>query len=86
MRDQRMLERTLQQSGLQLEDRGLEFSLMDQQNQNQQWADQQNQGSDDSQGSQSTDMANGEPEPSHDASTAALAQSYMATDGLNLVI
>ncbi len=85
MRDQRMLERTLQQSGLQLEDKGLEFSLMDQGDQNQQWSEQQNQ-SDDDVRSSSSDSANNTEAGAEEPVDSALAQNYVATDGVNLVI
>lgn len=85
MRDQRMLERTLQQSGLQLEDKGLEFSLMDQGDQNQQWAEQQNQ-SDDDIYSSSSDRADNTEAATEAPVNGALAQNYVATDGVNLVI
>lgn len=85
MRDQRMLERTLQQSGLQLEDKGLEFSLMDQGDQNQQWAEQQNQ-SDDDIYSSSSDRADNTDAATEAPVNGALAQNYVTTDGVNLVI
>ncbi|MCV6576134.1 MAG: flagellar hook-length control protein FliK, partial [Cohaesibacter sp.] len=86
MRDQRMLERTLQQSGLQLDDQGLEFSLMDQQNQNQQSNDHQDQSAD--QGGQvlASDTHNQAQISQLEAQNAALSQTYMARDGVNLVI
>lgn len=86
MRDQRMLERALQQSGLQLDEKGLEFSMMDQQNNGQQMGEQtaedQSQGSDKSVGQAQNDdnLDQSLQGQSH------LAQSYMATEGLNLVI
>jgi hypothetical protein len=85
MRDQRMLERTLQQSGLQLEDQGLEFSLMDQGDQNQQWSEQQDQSGDDI-FSSSSDIGNNSDGKQDEPVNGALAQTYVATDGVNLVI
>ncbi|MCV6601185.1 MAG: flagellar hook-length control protein FliK [Cohaesibacter sp.] len=86
MRDQRMLERTLQQSGLQLDDQGLEFSLMDQQNQNQQSNDHQDQNADQGEQAVASDKHNQAQMSQLEAQNAAISQTYMARDGVNMVI
>ena len=85
MRDQRMMERSLMQSGLNLDKQGLEFSLMDQQDNGQQMAQNQHEATDqDMYGSDGSD--NVEDIPDASALQPNLSGTYVASDGVNLVI
>ena len=92
-RDQRFLERSLQQSGLNLQDKGgLEYSLMDQGNQSNQGGQMAGQ---DQSGHEPNHFADrgSSSDPVMDTAGASLAQAqqraaqnYTTTSGLNLVI
>ncbi|WP_319413016.1 flagellar hook-length control protein FliK [uncultured Cohaesibacter sp.] len=85
-RDQRFLERSLQQSGVNLQDQGLEYSLMDQGNQGWQMAGQD-------QSAQEQNYSSNDSSAEQEAETTApavqearYASRYVASNGLNLVI
>ena len=86
MRDQRVLERALQQSGLDLEKQGLEFSLMDQ-NSQQQFAQQfgQQEGHGDGTNFSQDTTATDQPQSSEEQSSSA-GGTYLATNGVNMVV
>lgn len=89
MRDARGLERALQQSGVDLERKGLEFSLMDQGSQSDMAG--QNQDHDNGQeNSESRTFASNDNSPSDDHSARQkqdrISEAYLATDGLNMII
>ncbi|WP_316860506.1 flagellar hook-length control protein FliK [uncultured Cohaesibacter sp.] len=83
-RDQRFLERSLQQNGVNLENQGLEYSLMDQGNQGWQMADQDN--SFFEQESRESTIDTEEEIAVNAPSQASRMNQYSATGGLNLVI
>ncbi|WP_180966959.1 flagellar hook-length control protein FliK [Cohaesibacter celericrescens] len=85
MRDQRTLERSLQQSGLTLDKQGMEFSLMDQGGKGQQMAQNGNEPFDQEAAN------NADKRPVEDVPTPSILEpqhsgAYVATNGLNLVI
>ena len=83
MRDQRVLERSLTQNGLNLDRQGLEFSLMDQRDQQQHAAHQQAEESDQTGAGQ--DRAHDDELPASTIQPHATNQ-YVASNGINLVI
>ena len=89
MRDQRLMERSLMQSGLNLDKQGLEFSLMDGQDQGQQMAQDQGETAEqDMFGTSSDDQLEGTAKDMADlaASQPTYSGSYVASSGVNLVI
>lgn len=90
MRDARGMERALQQSGIELERKGLEFSLMDQGNQNNNMASDQHNQNDDQSKSDREAFASNDNRPSDDSLSqhqqARTSEAYLATDGLNMII
>ena len=86
MRDQRMLERSLQQSGLTLDKDGMNFSLMDQQGRGQQmYQEQQSDLFGDDRGGSETE-AQDETIETASVLEPAYSRNYVASDGVNLVI
>ncbi len=86
MRDQRFLERSLQQSGVNPQNQSLDYSLMDQGNQGRQMAGQDQSAYEQDYSEQSS--ASGQPEDTTITApqTSRYAAHYAATGGLNLVI
>ena len=87
MRDQRMMERSLLQSGINLDKQGLEFSLMDQQNGGQQMAQDQREAMEqDHAGSNSRTQSTAEETPNPAIIHPTHSGTYVASTGVNLVI
>ncbi len=87
MRDQRMMERSLLQSGINLDKQGLEFSLMDQQNSGQQMAQDQREAMEqDHVGSSSKPQATAEETINPAIIHPTHSGTYVASTGVNLVI
>nr|WP_321443638.1 flagellar hook-length control protein FliK [uncultured Cohaesibacter sp.] len=87
MRDQRMMERSLLQSGINLDKQGLDFSLMDQQNGGQQMAQDQHETMEqDHAGSSSKSQSAAEETPNPAIIHPTHSGTYVASNGVNLVI
>lgn len=89
MRDARGLERALQQSGVDLDRKGLEFSLMDQGSQNNMAGQQQSQ-ENNHDGDKSNRIASNDNSVSDELHIKQqqdrTSETYLATDGLNMII
>ncbi|SNY91118.1 hook-length control protein FliK [Cohaesibacter sp. ES.047] len=87
MRDQRFLERSLQQSGINLDKQGVEYSLMNQQGRQQQMAGEQNQQQQFEQdGFAGKRQTEDESLPPPSIVEPNYSGTYMASNGVNLVI